>query len=114
MEHAVLGLRAPDFEVLEDGAPCPVIGVEFHRRGGADPPRVETDEDAARAARQPGTRVYAIFLDELHVAASNADLVRKTIASFIDEKLEPGDLVGVMKPFDAAGSLRFTRDRALA
>lgn len=36
------------------------------------------------------------------------------ITSFIDEKLEARDLVGVMKPFDAAGSVRFSRDRAFA
>ena len=112
--HAVLGLKAADFEVLEDGAPRPIVSVEFHRRGGADPPSVETDEAAARAARQPGTRVFAFYLDELHVSASNAGLVRKSIAAFIDEKLEKSDLVGVMTPFDAARSVRFTRDRAFA
>jgi VWFA-related protein len=114
MEHAVLGLQAADFEVLEDGARRPITRVEFHRRGGADPPPIETDEAAARAARNPGTRVYAFFLDELHVSAANADLVRKTMAAFIEEKLEKSDLVGVMTPFEAARSVRFTRDRAYA
>ena len=66
------------------------------------------------AAREPGTRVFAFFLDELHVSPSSADLVRKTIAAFIDEKLEKCDLVAVMTPFDAARSVRFTRDRAFA
>jgi VWFA-related protein len=112
--HAVLGLKAADFDVLEDGARRPIVNVAFHRRGGADPPPVETDEEAARAAREPGTRVFAFFLDELHVSPSSADLVRKTIAAFIDEKLEKCDLVGVMTPFDAARSVRFTRDRAFA
>ena len=46
--HAVLGLKAADFDVLEDGARRPIVNVEFHRRGGADPPPVETDEAAAR------------------------------------------------------------------
>jgi VWFA-related protein len=114
MGHAVVGLETPDFEVFEAGVPSPVRSVEYHRRGRVVPPLGETDEDAARAAREPGTRVYAFFLDELHVSASNADLVRRTMAAFIDEKLEPRDLVAVMTPFDAARSLRFTRDRAFA
>jgi VWFA-related protein len=112
--HAVLGLKAADFDVLEDGTRRPIVSVEFHRRGGPDPPPVETDEEAARAAREPGTRVFAFFLDELHVSPSSADLVRKTIAAFIDEKLEKCDLVAVATPFDAARSVRFTRDRAFA
>jgi VWFA-related protein len=74
----------------------------------------ETDDTAAVAARQPGTRVFAFFLDELHVSAPNADLVRRTVTSFIEEKLHARDLVAVMKPFDAARSVRFTRDRAFA
>src|SRR5919106_1123967 len=41
--HAVLGLKAADFDVLEDGARRPIVSVEFHRRGGADPPPIETD-----------------------------------------------------------------------
>jgi VWFA-related protein len=112
--HTVLDLQAADFEVLEDGTRRPITSVEFRRLGGLDPPPVETDEAAARAARQPGSRVFAFFLDELHTGAANADLVRRTITSFIDEKLEARDLVGVMKPFDAARSVRFSRDRAFA
>src|SRR5687768_3657622 len=59
MGHVVLGLQPSDFEVLEDGARRPITGVEFRRHGGAEPPPVETDEAAARAARDPGTRVFA-------------------------------------------------------
>lgn len=112
--HTVPDLQAADFEVLEDGTRRPITRVEFRRLGGPDPPPVETDEAAARAARQPGTRVFAFFLDELHTSAANAEFVRRTIASFIDEKLEARDLVGVMKPFDGARSVRFSRDRAFA
>lgn len=85
--HALLGLTAPDFQVIEDGIARPVARVEFRRRGGPDPPFTETDQDAERTARQPGTRVFAFFLDELHVSAPDADLVRKTIAAFIEENL---------------------------
>jgi VWFA-related protein len=115
MGHAILGLRASDFEVIENGSPRPIANVEFHRRGGPDGSPIETDLDAQRAAGQPGTRVFAIFLDEFHITPGvNADLVRRTVADFIDEKVERRDLVAVMRPSDSATSLRFTRDRALA
>ncbi|HJR58165.1 MAG TPA: VWA domain-containing protein [Vicinamibacterales bacterium] len=112
--HAVPDLRAEDFEIREDGTRRTITGAEFRRPAAPVPLAGETDETTANAARLPGTRVFAFFLDELNTSATNADLVRRTITSFIDEKLEARDLVGVMKPFDAAGSVRFSRDRAFA
>ena len=112
--HAIRGLQRRDFEIVENGLSRPPVSVAFHRRGGGDTSPIVSEADARRAAGQPGTRVFAFFLDEFHVSAGHAELVRRTVADFIDEKVEPRDLVAVMKPFDPATSLRFTRDRALA
>jgi VWFA-related protein len=112
--HAVPDLRAEDFEIREDGTRRTITGAEFRRPVAPVPLAGETNETTANAARLPGTRVVAFFLDELNTSATNADLVRRTITSFIDEKLDARDLVGVMKPFDAAGAVRFSRDRAFA
>jgi VWFA-related protein len=107
-------LRAEDFEIREEGARRTITGAEFRRPAARVALAGENDETMANAARLPGARVFAFFLDQLNTSATNADLVRRTITSFIDEKLEAHDLVGVMKPFDAAGSVRFSRDRAFA
>lgn len=113
--HAIAGLQRTDFELHAGGSRQVPISVDYRpfKRGDASP--IITEDDAIRAARQPGTRVFAFLLDEPHVSAgANAELVRRTVADFIDEKLDGGDLVAVMRPSDSAASLRFTRDRALA
>lgn len=112
MGHAIVGLDASDFEVIDNGDRRPVESVAFHRRGGPDGAPIETDLDAQHAASQPGTRVLAFFLDEFHITHGvNAELVRRTVSDFIDEKVEQRDLVAVMRSTDSARSLRFTRDR---
>jgi VWFA-related protein len=112
----VPGLRAADFELLEDGAPRPFSGVEYRLLAGADagaPAPIATQADEERAARQPGTRVFAFLLDEFHVTpGENASRAREAVSRFIDEQLQPQDLALVLRPLDPLTTLRFTRDRA--
>ena len=113
--RAILDLRPSDFELLENGAVKPLHAVEL-RTLPRDPDSapVETASAEERAARQPGTRVFAFFLDEFHVSpGAAADRVRTALAEFVDQTLRPQDLAVVMKPLDSVTSIRFTRDRAL-
>jgi len=113
--RAILDLQPSDFELLENGIAKPLQAVELRTlpREPESPP-VETTSDEERAARQPGTRVFAFFLDEFHVSPGLAsDRVRDALNQFVDEKLRPQDLAVVMKPLDAVTAIRFTRDRAL-
>lgn len=65
-----------------------------------------------RLAREPGARVFAIYLDEFHVGAgAGSERVREAVSRFIDEDLRPSDLAAVMKPLDHLDGIRFTRDR---
>ena len=115
--RAVLDLRPSDFEVIENGAPAPLTTVELRTaRAAADAAAapIQSDEDEKRAAGEPGTRVFAIFLDEFHVAAGeSAGRVRDAASRFVDEQLQPQDLAVVIKPLDAVSAFRFSRDREL-
>lgn len=110
----VPGLGALDFELLENGAARTVAGVEFRsltRSDSAASP-IGSEADEARAARQPGTRVFAFVLDEFHVTpGASADRVRDVVSRFIDEQLQPQDLALIVRPLDPLTGLRFTRDR---
>jgi VWFA-related protein len=113
--RAVPGLRASDFQLIENGTAQTLADVEFRTvpDGSAPLPAIETEADEIRAARQPGTRVFAFFVDEFHVAAGeNTDRARDAVYRFIDEQLQPQDLAIVMRPLDPLTGLRFTRDRA--
>jgi VWFA-related protein len=111
----VLDLRPADFELLENGVSKPLQAVELRTAAGeAASAPIESAADEERAARQPGTRVFAFFLDEFHVSAGpSTELVRDALARFVDEKLRPQDLALVMRPLDAVTAIRFTRDRGV-
>jgi len=112
----IAGLRASDFELLENGTAKPISAVQFRvtDRVTQQVSPIETAGDEERAAREPGTRVFAFFLDEFHVSGGDsADRVRRSVSDFIDQKLGPRDLAAVIRPLDPIGSIRFTRDRAV-
>ena len=114
--NPVTNLRPADFEVRENGASRPLTAVELRTLPATplDPSPIQTEADEARAARQPGTRVFGFYLDEFHVTAGpGADLARAAIERFVDEWLRPQDLAVVMRPLDSLNAIRFTRDRAL-
>jgi VWFA-related protein len=114
--HAVTTLKAADFELFENGTARPLSSVELRTLPGnpGDTPQIQTEADDARAARQPGTRVFGFYLDEFHVTAGpGADLARKAITQFVEEWLRPQDLAFVMRPLDSLNAVRFSRDRAL-
>jgi VWFA-related protein len=111
----VINLRSADFELVENGAVRPLASVELRTLPATSPEAspIQSEADEERAARQPGTRVFAIFLDEFHVTAGpSGDRLRAALHRFVDEQLRPQDLAIVMKPLDPITSIRFTRDRA--
>jgi VWFA-related protein len=110
----ILNLRASDFELLENGAPRSLTAAEFRTSARADASAgaLVTEADEERAARQPGTRVFAFFVDEFHLTPGvNGERAREAVARFIDEQLQPQDLAIVMRPLDAVTGIRFTRNR---
>lgn len=110
----ILDLRPSDFELLENGVSKPLQAVELRTvPPEADSAPIESATNEEPAARQPGTRVFAFFLDEFHVSPGPAtDRVRAALDRFVDERLRPQDLALVLKPLDSVTGIRFTRDRA--
>lgn len=114
--RTVDNLTAADFEVREDGVPQPVEGVRFVDIRPAPqvttPIVVRSVGDEREAAAPDQSRLFAIFLDEYHVAAGvNTERVRDALTRFIDREVTPSDLVVVMKPLDSLFAIRFTSDR---
>ena len=117
----ITNLRAEDFSVLVDGVAQKLDSVEARSNAPpavgpiAPPDEIKDEGDEARAAREPGTRVVGIYLDEYHVSAGeNTERVRNAVSRFLDDELRPSDLVVVMRPLDHLTNIRFTRDRTAA
>jgi hypothetical protein len=105
----ILDLKPADFEIVESGVAQRIDAAELRNAkaagqaraaGDAEPP-IESPEDERRAAREPGTRLLALVLDEFHVnAGADSDRVREVVTRFVDEQLRPSDLLAVIKPLD--------------
>src|SRR3984893_2734622 len=115
--RAVDNLRAEDFQIVEEGALRAVDSVRFVKADGSYAPGetiepVQSSVDERAAAAHGGTRLFAIFLDEYHVApGEGVERAREAVTRFVERDLGPRDLVVVVKPLDSLLSIRLTRDR---
>ncbi len=112
-------LKAADFELREEGVAIPIESVRLVKTGVGPPAEttgaIQTAADEKAAAAADDARLFAIFLDEYHVAAGpNTDRVRTALLQLIDREIQPRDLVVVMKPLDSVFGIRLTRDRDAA
>jgi VWFA-related protein len=111
-------LTADDFEVIENGVRKEIAAVTFVKGDGAVPAgeaaaSIDSLADEQAEAAKEGTRIFAVFLDEYHVAAGEgAALTRRLLLDFLERTLGPRDLVLVVKPLDSLLTLRATRDLA--
>jgi VWFA-related protein len=117
----IADLRPADFAISDNGVAQKIDRAEW--RSNVPPPvgpiapatEIKNDGDEERAAREPGTRLIGLYLDEYHVSAGeNTDRVRLAVSRFIDEQVRANDLLVVLKPLDLLTEIRFTRDRAEA
>ena len=102
--NPVADLRQEDFEVTEDGKPQTIqtfklVNVSENAGVGSDPPREVRNviEEQTEAARDD-VRLFAIFLDDYHVRLENSMRAREVIARFVENQLQPADMVGIMYP----------------
>ena len=117
--RSVTDLKPTDFELREGSALLPLESVRVVRvvpGSQAEPPaRIQSAADERLAAGQEEARLFAIFLDEYHVAGgAETERVRDTLTRFVDRDVSPRDLIVVMKPLDSLLTIRLTRDREAA
>ncbi|MCU1385442.1 MAG: hypothetical protein JWL71_4139 [Acidobacteria bacterium] len=109
-------LKPSDFELREGSGLLPLESVRLVRASagaGAEPQAtIQSAADERTAAGQDEARLFAIFLDEYHVAdGAETDRVRDTLTRFVDHDVSPRDLIVVMKPLDSLFAIRLTHDR---
>ena len=114
--RALTDLTPADFELREGGAVLPLETVRLVRAAAGPqletPTTIQSAADERLAAGQDEARLFAMFLDEYHVAAgAGTARVRDALTRFVDRDLSPRDLVVIMKPLDSLFSIRLTRDR---
>jgi VWFA-related protein len=110
----IVDLAAADFELLDDGKPMAIDRVRFlgaeEYSGDATLAPIRTHEDEEREASRDDVRLYAIVLDDYHVARMRELRVIEPLLAFV-RQLPPTDLVAVYYPLDSVTDVAFSRDR---
>ena len=125
----VKGLTADDFEIFEDGkrqtitnflyvsnvadaaavssatAAPPVTNPKSRNVTGPAPPPIEPNQ---------ARRIMALVIDDLGLSAESINQVRKQLRKFVDEQMQPNDLVAIIRTGAEIGALQqFTNDKRL-
>ncbi|HXT68395.1 MAG TPA: VWA domain-containing protein [Vicinamibacterales bacterium] len=109
----VEGLKADDFQILEDGKPQTVENVEFVR---VEPSLSESERRDPNTVREmvalasdPHNRVFVVFLDRLHVTVGSSHATRRPMVDSLNRIIGPNDLFAVMTQNTDPRALTFGR-----
>jgi VWFA-related protein len=122
-DKQVIDLQPREFEVLEDGRPQrvtnlayivtqPSIGSGEGTPGSESSKRNAPPTPAANLRPEQVVRAIAIVVDDLGLSFVSTAFLRKALTRFVDEQIQPGDLVAIIRTSAGAGALQqFTTDR---
>jgi VWFA-related protein len=111
--HAVPGLHASDFEVLDNGVPQKITAFSELRSDGKPSSTATRSENVAPAAIPPAEpKFVTFFLDDDHVANGGMLFVKRAAHAFIAKGLKPSDKVSIVTA-SGEGDLDFTGDAKL-
>ncbi len=113
----VTDLKQEDFEVSEDGKKQQVTHFSYLSAGGA--PVTQAEEAAKTEPVQPAPlkreqvrRTVALVIDDLGLSFESFDFARKALAKFVDEQMQPNDMVAILRTSTGVGVLQqFTSDK---
>ncbi|HEY0407025.1 MAG TPA: VWA domain-containing protein, partial [Pyrinomonadaceae bacterium] len=121
---AVTDLRPEEVEILEDGRSQKITNFSFVslENGGARPPvalapGAPVDKTApplppARLRPEDVRRTVALVVDDLSLSFESMHFTRQALKKFVDEQMQPGDLVAIIRTGGGIGALQeFTSDK---
>ncbi|HSS18615.1 MAG TPA: VWA domain-containing protein [Pyrinomonadaceae bacterium] len=115
----VTDLSADEVEILEDGKPQKITHFSFVSLdpGPRPAPKQPTDKNAlpvpsVRLRPEDVRRTIAIVVDDLGTSFSDIYVARQAIKKFLDQQMQPGDLVAIVRTGGGMGALQqFTSDK---
>jgi VWFA-related protein len=120
----ITDLGCGDFEIFEDNHKQPISQCAFVPAPGSPAPRPSLDElrgppgpnssQGGRIERDAVRRTIVLVVDDLGLDLQSVLSVRVALLSFIEDQMEPGDLVSVLRTGGGTGSLqRFASDKRI-
>jgi VWFA-related protein len=116
--NTVTDLTADDFEILENGKEQKITNFSFVPLAPAQPdvPVATADPNAPgppkALAPEQVRRTIAMVVDDLGLSFQSNVYARKALKKFVDEQMQPGDLVAIIRTAGGMGALQqFTSDK---
>jgi VWFA-related protein len=118
----VTDLRADEIQILEDGKPQNITNFSYVTLASpsaslAAEPAKPIDRTAppvppVRLRPEQVRRTMALVVDDLGLSFESAHFVRQALKKFIDQQMQPGDLVALIRTGGGIGALQsFTTDK---
>ncbi len=123
----VTDLTADDFELLEDGRPQKITNFSYITNVAPPPPPSSSSPPVVAGAARDKTvplpppvhlrpeqvrRTIALVVDDLRASFESVAYVRHALKKFVNEQLQPNDLVAVVRTSAGMSALQqFTSDR---
>jgi VWFA-related protein len=118
--RAVPDLRQEDFEIYQNGKLQPITNFSFitlqteGRTAPANSDDVIPPTPSTRLRYQQVRRTIALVVDDLGLSFASTNWTKQALRKFVDEQLQPGDLVAIIRTSSGVGTLQqFTTDRRL-
>lgn len=116
----VPNLKAEDFEIFEDGRKQTITSFAYISNVPTTSAAVAVSADrdksvpAAPLKRDDPRRTVAIVVDDLGLSAESMGQVRRQLRKFVNEQMQPYDLVAIIRTGAQIGALQqFTNDKRL-
>jgi VWFA-related protein len=111
----VSGLNPDDFEIYENGEKQTISNFTFasERSGTIEgTPAAANPGQTADISRGQVRRTIAVIVDDLNLSFASVYYTRKALRRFLDEQMQPGDLVAIIRTGGNVGALQqFTSDK---
>lgn len=120
----VKGLTADDFEIYENNKRQPITTfsfVELQPERSTSSVTARPDKNSPPVPPIPSKlrqgqvrRTIALVVDDLGLSFTSIDVVRSALKKFVDEQMQHGDLVAIIRTSRGAGALQqFTADKRI-
>jgi VWFA-related protein len=121
--RAVTSLEAKDFEILQDGKPQKITHFAYIPTLPAQPAAVSAAVAENKvtppvpmppAVLRPSQvrRTIVLMVDDLGLSFESMDRVRRALKNFVDQQMQPGDLVAILRTGAGVGALQqFSSDK---
>lgn len=115
----VRDLKEDDFEIYENGEKQRISNFSFFSSVRETPEIVKNPNEKTAVPVPPAElradqvrRTFALVVDDLSLSFESAHYVRRALKKFVDEQMQPGDLVAIIRTGAGIGALQqFTSDR---